>query len=106
MEHPIRPENHQAEPSDTSCINYFSIGSMKSAMTKVGQASEEHDTCHHLETVEETSKRLWGLRKLGVPVWIAERESQWGDHCQFIATKSSLVSCLDYYMERHDLKFN
>jgi len=50
-----------------------------------------------------------------VPVWIAERESQWGDHYQFIATKSSLgravskqvlskkglVSCLDYYMERH-----
>jgi len=61
-----------------------------------------------------------GLRKLGVPVWIAERESQWGDHYQFIATKSSLgravskqvlskkglVSCLDYYLERHDLKFN
>jgi len=55
-----------------------------------------------------------------VPVWIAERESQWGDHYQFIATKSSLgravskqvlskkglVCCLDYYLERHDLKFN
>jgi ribosomal protein L7Ae-like RNA K-turn-binding protein len=47
-------------------------------------------------------------------------QTSMGDHYQFVATKSSLgravskqvlsrkglVSCLDYYLERHDLKFN
>ena len=101
-------------------INYFSIGSMKVAMKK---------TDEHLRTMirviiwkqwKKPSKRLWGLKKLGVPARIAERDSQWGDHYQFTATRSSLkravskqvlsrkglVSCLDYYLERHDLKFN
>jgi RNA-directed DNA polymerase len=100
-------------------INYFSIGSMKVAMKKIDE---------HLRTMirviiwkqwKKPSKRLWGLRKLGVPTWIAESESQWGDHYQFVAKKSSLgkavskqvlsrkglVSCLDYYLERHYLKF-
>jgi len=79
---------------------------MKSAMTKVDKHLRNMIRVIIWKQWKKTSKRLWGLRKLGVPVWIAERESQWGDHCQFIATKSSLVSCLDYYMERHDLKFN
>ena len=101
-------------------INYFSVGSMKKAMTKVDK---------HLRTMirviiwkqwKKPSKRLWGLKKLGVPAWTAERESQWGDHYQFVAARSSLksavskqvlsrkglVSCLDYYMEQHDLKFS
>ncbi len=120
MEHPIRPENHQAEPSDTSCINYFSIGSMKSVMAKIDQRLRTMIRVIIWKQWKKPSKRLWGLKKLGVPAKIAERESQWGDHYQFIATKSSLgravskqvlsrkglVSCLDYYLERHDLKFS
>jgi len=61
-------------------INYFSIGSMNKVMTRMDE---------HLRTMIRViiwkqwkipSKRLWGLRKLGVPAKIAERESQWEDH--------------------------
>ncbi len=38
-------------------------------------------------------KRLWGLLKLGVPKWIAHKVSNWGDHYQFVATKSVLKKC-------------
>ena len=59
------------------------------------------------------SKRLWGLLKLGVPNWIAKKIANWGDHYQFVATKSvlaravskekltkrGLVSLSDYYQK-------
>ena len=59
------------------------------------------------------TKRLWGLLKLGVPKWIAQKTANWGDHYQFIATKSvlaraiskekltkrGLVSLSDYYLK-------
>lgn len=67
---------------------------------------------------KKKSKRLWGLLKLGVPKWIADKVSGWGDHYQLVAQKSilkraiskpvlvkrGLDSCLDYYFERHALK--
>lgn len=67
---------------------------------------------------KKKAKRLWGLLKLGVPKWIADKISGWGDHYQFVAQKSvlssaiskpvlakrGLVSCLDYYLERDALK--
>nr|WP_307776958.1 hypothetical protein [Streptococcus pneumoniae] len=67
---------------------------------------------------KKKSRRLWGLLKLGVPKWIADKVSGWGDHYQLVAQKSvlkraiskpvlekrGLVSCLDYYLERHALK--
>ena len=71
-------------------INYFSIGSMNKVMTRMDE---------HLRTMIRViiwkqwkipSKRLWGLRKLGVPAKIAERESQWEDHYQFVTTRSFL----------------
>ena len=58
--------------------------------------------------MEEEIKTTWGLLKLGVPKWIADKVSGWDDHYQFIALKSvlkqGLVSCLDYYLEKHELK--
>ena len=50
--------------------------------------------------------------------WIADKVSGWGDHYQFIALKSvlkqavskpvlagqGLVSCLDYYLDKHEVK--
>ena len=57
------------------------------------------------------SKREWGLVKLGVPQWLAHKVANWGNHYQFVATKSvlkraiskekltqrGLVSLYDYY---------
>ena len=59
------------------------------------------------------SKREWGLLKLRVPKWLAHKVANWGDHYQFVATKSvlaravskerltkrGLVSLSDYYLK-------
>ncbi len=101
-------------------INYFALGDMKSAMQQVDE---------HLRTMlrviiwkqwKVPSKREWGLKKLGVPEWLARKTSQWGNHYQFVAQKSclkravskeiltrrGLVSPLDYYLKQHALKLN
>ena len=99
-------------------INYFRIGSMKTKLQSIDE---------HLRTMlrviiwkqwKTASKREWGLLKLGVPKWIAHKVANWGDHYQFIATKSvlaraiskekltkrGLVSVFDYYQKVH-IKF-
>ncbi|MCC9797424.1 hypothetical protein HK211_11090 [Streptococcus agalactiae] len=72
---------------------------------------------HAVSASEKKAKRLWGLLKLGVARWIADKVSGWGEHYQLVAQKSvlnrdiskpalakrGLVSCLDYYLERHAL---
>ena len=101
-------------------INYFAIADMKRAMSK---------TDEHLRTMiriiiwkqwKVPQKRRWGLLKLEVPEWLANKVSLWGNHYQFVAQNSvlkkavskqilarrGLVSCLDYYNERHSLKFS
>ncbi len=99
-------------------INYFASGSMKRAM---------RDTDAHLRTRlrviiwkqwKVPKKRQWGLQKLGVGRDLARQTSHMGDHYQWVVTKTcvvraiskeklskaGLVSCYDYYLERHALK--
>ena len=94
-------------------INYFRIGSMKNKLYKIDE---------HLRTMirviiwkqwKVPKKRLWGLLKLGVPEWIAHKVAYWGNHYQFVATRSvlkqavskeiltkrGLVSIYDYYLK-------
>ena len=60
---------------------------------------------------KKASKRMWGLRKLGVPEWMARKSVAFGEHYQAVAkttglhyinkeilTKRGLLSCLDYYL--------
>lgn len=63
-------------------------------------------------------KRQWGLEKLGIGKDLARQTSYMGDHYQWVVTKTcvvraiskeklsqaGLVSCNDYYLERHALK--
>ena len=63
-------------------------------------------------------KRQWGLQKLGIGKDIARRTAYCGDRYYWVATKTcvvraiskgilekaGLISCLDYYNERHALK--
>ena len=59
-------------------------------------------------------RRLWGLLELGVPRWIVDKVSGWGDHYQLVAQKSVLKRAISkpvlekhglvYYLERHALK--
>ena len=94
-------------------INYFRIGSMRTRLQNIEE---------HLRTMirviiwkqwKTAKKREWGLLKLGVEKWIAHKVANWGNHYQFVATKSvvaraiskeiltkrGLVSILDYYQK-------
>ena len=102
-------------------INYFALGAMKSVL------KDKIDP--HLRTMlriviwkqrKKPSKRERGLKKLGVSKDLARQTSNMGDHYMWIATKTcvvraiskekltkkGLVSCLDYYLQRHALKIN
>jgi hypothetical protein len=58
-----------------------------------------------------SQKRYWGLRKMGVPEWIAKQSVSFADHYQAVAkttglrkiskeilAKRGLTSCVDYYL--------
>ncbi|MCR5211255.1 MAG: group II intron reverse transcriptase/maturase [Lachnospiraceae bacterium] len=99
-------------------INYYALGSMKTAMAEIDAHLRTRLRVIIWKQWKVPKKREWGLRKLGVAPYWAKRTSQWGDHYQFVATKSclsravskevlakaGLISCLDYYNERHALK--
>ena len=99
-------------------INYFSLGNMKRIVTSIDQRLRTRLRVIIWKQWKKKSRLLWGLLKLGVPKWIADKVSGWGDHYQLVAQKSvlkraiskpvlekrGLVSCLDYYLERHALK--
>lgn len=99
-------------------INYFAMTDMKSAMSAIDERMRTRIRVIIWKQWKKKSKRLWGLLKLGVPKWIADKVSGWGDHYQLVAQRSvlkraiskaalakrGLVSCLDYYLERHALK--
>ena len=101
-------------------INYFAIGSMKNKMEKIDE---------HLRTMlrkviwkqwKTPRKRAWGLRKLGIDNDLAKLTSYCGNRYEWVVkrtcvaraiskeilTRRGLVSCLDYYEQRHVLKTN
>ena len=94
-------------------INYFRIGSMKTKLHSIDERLRTQLRVIIWKQWKVPSKRLWGLLKLGVPKWIAHKTANWGDHYQFIATKSvlaqaiskekltkrGLVSLSDYYLK-------
>ena len=94
-------------------VNYFRIGSMKA---KLQQTDEHLRTMIRIVIWKQwktSKKREWGLLKLGVLKWIAHKVANWGDHYQFVATKSvlaraiskeiltkrGLISISDYYQK-------
>ncbi|MBP5312012.1 MAG: group II intron reverse transcriptase/maturase [Clostridia bacterium] len=92
-------------------INYFKIGSMKG---KLGEIDERLRTRMRIVIWKQwktREKRIWGLRKLGAPEWMARQSAGFGDHYQAVAkttglhlinkeilAKRGLLSCLDYYL--------
>ena len=66
------------------------------------------------------SKREWGLKKLGIDKDLARQTAYMGNKYMWIVTrtcvnkaiskekltKKGLISCLDYYLQRHALKIN
>ena len=99
-------------------INYFAIASMKTAMTEIDAHLRTRLRVIIWKQWKVPSKRQWGLQKLGIGKDLAKLTSNCGDRYQWVVTKTcvvraiskeklaqaGLVSCLDYYMERHALK--
>ena len=99
-------------------INYFSLGSMKTAMLKIDEHLRTRLRVLIWKQWKVPSKRQNELQKYGIPKGEARKIAYWGDRYQMVALKSclkralskkalskkGLISCLDYYNERHALK--
>ena len=92
-------------------INYFRIGKMKQNMTKIDKHLRNRMRIVIWKQWKTSKKRMWGLRKLGVPEWMARQSVGFTDHYQAVAktaglrritkeilAKRGLISCLDYYL--------
>ena len=94
-------------------INYFRIGAMKNKLHEINGYLRTMIRVIIWKQWKTAGKREWGLLKLGVEKWIAHKVSNWGNHYQFVATKSvvkraiskeiltkrGLISISDYYQK-------
>ena len=99
-------------------INYFASSSMRTVMNDIDAHLRTRLRVIIWKQWKAPSKRQWGLQKLGIGKDLAKQTSYMGDHYQWVVTKTcvvraiskekltqaGLVSCYDYYMERHALK--
>ncbi len=99
-------------------INYFALSSMKTVMNDIDAHLRTRLRVIIWKQWKVPCKRQWGLQKLGIGKALAKQTSYMGDHYQWVVTKTcvvraiskeklsqaGLVSCYDYYMERHALK--
>lgn len=99
-------------------INYFALGSMKMAMRDIDAHLRTRLRVIIWKQWKVPKKRQWGLQKLGIGKDLARLTAYCGDRYQWIGTKTcvvraiskeklsqaGLVSCYDYYIERHALK--
>ena len=92
-------------------VNYFRIGKMKTQLTKIDEHLRTRMRVVIWKQWKTSQKRYWGLRKLGVPEWMAKQSVGFGDHYQAVVkttglhyikketfAKRGLISCLDYYL--------
>lgn len=92
-------------------INYFRIGSMKSALARIDEHLRTRMRIVVWKQWKTSEKRIWGLRKLGAPLWMARKSAGFHDHYQAVAkttglhlinkevlARRGLISCLDYYL--------
>lgn len=101
-------------------INYFLIGSMKGALREIDSRLRTRLRMIIWKMWKVPSKRQWGLQKLGINKDLARLTSYCGDRYYFVATKTcvsraiskdiltqrGLVSPLDYYENRLNVRFN
>ena len=92
-------------------INYFRIGSMKQVLTEIDGHLRTRMRIVIWKQWKKSSKRYWGLRKLGEPEWMAKQSVAFGNHYQAVAkttglrrinkeilARRGLLSCVDYYL--------
>ena len=92
-------------------INYYRIGSMKQNLTRIDEHLRTRMRIVIWKQWKKSTKRYWGLRKLGAPEWMAKQSVAFNNHYQAVAkttglrliskeilAKRGLLSCLDYYL--------
>ena len=92
-------------------INYFRIGKMKKNMIRIDEHLRTRIRIVIWKQWKTSQKRMWGLRKLGAPEWMARQSVGFNNHHQAVAkttgvrkitkeilAKRGLISCLDYYL--------
>ena len=92
-------------------INYFKIGGMKTKLGKIDEWLRTRMRIVIWKQWKTREKRMWGLRKLGVPEWMARQSTSFGNCYQAAAktmglhhiskeilARRGLLSCLDYYL--------
>ena len=92
-------------------INYFRMGSMKNNLIRIDKHLRTRMRIVIWKQWKKSTKRYWGLRKLGAPEWMAKQSVGFGDHYQAVAkttglhliskeilARRGLLSCLDYYL--------
>lgn len=98
-------------------IDYFSISSMKTNMRKIDEHLRTRLRVVIWKMWKVPSRRQWSLQKLGIKKDWARATAYLGSRYQLVATKTcaklaiskkrltqaGLVSCLDYYLEKHSL---
>lgn len=92
-------------------INYYRIGKMKTNLSRIDGRLRTRMRIIIWKQWKTSQKRYWGLRKLGVPVWMAKQAAGFADHYQAVArttglrkiskeilARRGLVSCVEYYL--------
>ena len=99
-------------------INYYALGSMKTVMREIDAHLRTRLRIIIWKQWNVPQKRQYGLQQLGIRKDLARITAYCGDRYYWVATKTcvvraiskqvlakkGLISCLDYYMERHALK--
>lgn len=92
-------------------INYFRMGSMKTVLQRIDERLRTRMRVVIWKQWKKSEKRYWGLRKLGVPEWMAKQSVGFGNHYQAVVkttglhliskeilARRGLLSCVDYYL--------
>ena len=92
-------------------VNYFRMGSMKNNLIRIDKHLRTRMRIVIWKQWKKSTKRYWGLRKLGAPEWMAKQSVGFGDHYQAVAkttglhliskeilARRGLLSCLGYYL--------
>lgn len=92
-------------------INYFRIGMMRQNLIRIDKRLRTRMRIVIWKQWKTSQKRYWGLRKLGVPEWMAKKSIGFADHyhgaakttglrkiSKEILEKRGLISCVEYYL--------
>lgn len=92
-------------------INYFRMSSVRQQLIRIDKHLRTRMRIVIWKQWKTREKRIWGLRKLGAPEWMAKKSAGYHNHYQAVArtaglhlinkkilAKRGLLSCVDYYL--------